>query len=99
VLTVSEIIHGIPLAFATGNSFLMKGGTLKNPKILIFFIIFVLGAPAGMAIGMILKFLAEKPIEDHDNHEFHDGENIVHDNLEISNKTGKPISALVIIIL
>ena len=56
MLTVSEIIHGIPLAFATGNSFLMKGGTLKNPKILIFFIIFVLGAPAGMAIGMILKF-------------------------------------------
>jgi len=50
----------------------MKGGSLKDPNILIFFIVFVLGAPAGMAIGMILKFQAEKPNDDHDIHKFHD---------------------------
>ena len=77
----------------------MKGGTLKDPKILIFFIVFVLGAPAGMAIGMILKFQAEKPNKDQHIHKINDDENMIHDNSEITKNTGKPISALVIIIL
>lgn len=84
----------------------MKGGTLKDPKILIFFIVFVLGAPVGMAIGMILKFQAEKPIEDQHIHKMHDDKLMIHDNeftildnSEIIKPNGKPISALVIIIL
>jgi len=77
----------------------MKGGTLKDPKILIFFIVFVLGAPAGMAIGMILKFQVDKSSEDQHIHKLHDDKNMIHDNSEITKNTGQPMSALVIIIL
>ena len=59
VLTISTVIHSIPLSFATGNSFYAKNASIKDPKIFIFFILFILGAPIGMTIGMTLKTQSE----------------------------------------
>jgi hypothetical protein len=55
ITTISTVIHTLPLSFATGNSFYSKKANIKDPKILIFFILFILGAPIGMTIGMMLK--------------------------------------------
>ena len=55
ITTLSTVIHTLPLSFATGNSFYSKMASIKDPKILVFFILFMLGAPIGMTIGMILK--------------------------------------------
>jgi len=59
ITTISTVVHTLPLSFAAGNSFHTKKASLKDPKILISLILFILGAPIGMAIGMILKSQAE----------------------------------------
>lgn len=59
------MIHTLPLSFSTGNSFYSKKATLKDPKILLVFILFILGSPIGMIIGMVLKSQAGSLTDGH----------------------------------
>ena len=54
VLTVSVIIHKIPVACTVGTTFLSNGQNLSQWSTRIIFAGFILASPLGMLIGMII---------------------------------------------
>ena len=54
VLSLSVIIHKVPVACTVGTTFKSNGQPLKKFSTLFIFILFMLASPLGMLLGMIL---------------------------------------------
>ena len=54
ILAISVVIHKVPVACSVGTTFLSHNMKLKDIPTLITFIAFILAAPVGMVVGMIL---------------------------------------------
>ena len=55
VLSVSIMIHKIPVGFSVGTSWHKHGKTLKECSTVGFFLAFMLATPIGIVIGMIVE--------------------------------------------